>query len=116
HVTLAGTSGGLCSIWAVDSQHINIYLYIEGLYRGASTMTGHDHSHDHHSAVSDNNQSNVLLAFVLTAGFMLLEFAGGLWSGSLALIADAGHMLTDASALALAWLAFRIGKRQADHR
>ncbi|HLT64659.1 MAG TPA: cation diffusion facilitator family transporter [Pseudohongiella sp.] len=79
-------------------------------------MTGHDHSHDHHSAVSDNNQSNVLLAFVLTAGFMLLEFAGGLWSGSLALIADAGHMLTDASALALAWLAFRIGKRQADHR
>lgn len=46
-------------------------------------------------------------ALVITATFMLAEVAGGLLSGSLALLADAGHMLTDAAALALAWLAAR---------
>ena len=47
---------------------------------------------------------------------MLVEVAGGLLSGSLALLADAGHMLTDAAALALAWAGFRIGRRAADAR
>ncbi len=58
----------------------------------------------------------MLWAFVLTAGFMGAEVAGGLISGSLALLADAAHMLTDAAALALAWLAFRIARRPADPR
>ena len=53
----------------------------------------------------------MLLALVLTAGFMVAEVVGGLLSGSLALIADAGHMLTDAAALALAWAGFHFGKR-----
>ena len=59
-----------------------------------------------------------LLGFslLLTAGFMLVEFAGGLIAGSLALLADAGHMLTDAAALALAWAAVRIAGRPADRR
>jgi cobalt-zinc-cadmium efflux system protein len=56
------------------------------------------------------------LAAVLTGGFMLVEVAGGLISGSLALIADAGHMLTDFAALAMAWLAFRMARRPADAR
>ncbi len=47
---------------------------------------------------------------------MLAEVAGGLLSGSLALIADAGHMLTDFAALAMAWLAFRVARRPADAR
>jgi cobalt-zinc-cadmium efflux system protein len=51
---------------------------------------------------------------VLTAGFMAVEVVGGLISGSLALLADAAHMLTDAAALALAWFAFRIARRPAD--
>jgi cobalt-zinc-cadmium efflux system protein len=51
---------------------------------------------------------------LLTAGFMAVEVAGGLISGSLALLADAAHMLTDAAALALAWVAFRIARRPAD--
>ncbi|MDI8841776.1 cation transporter, partial [Salmonella enterica subsp. enterica serovar Anatum] len=38
----------------------------------------------------------MLFAFIVTAGFMLLEVVGGILSGSLALLADAGHMLTDA--------------------
>ncbi len=47
---------------------------------------------------------------------MLVEFAGGILAQSLALIADAGHMLTDAAALALAWAATRIAARPADTR
>lgn len=45
---------------------------------------------------------------------MLVEFAGGVLAKSLALVADAGHMLTDAAALALAWAAVRIASRPAD--
>ena len=47
---------------------------------------------------------------------MAVEVAGGLISGSLALLADAGHMLTDAAALALAWIASRLAARPADPR
>jgi cobalt-zinc-cadmium efflux system protein len=53
---------------------------------------------------------------VLTGGFMAVEALGGLLSGSLALLADAGHMLLDAAALALAWFAFRIARRPSDWR
>lgn len=47
---------------------------------------------------------------------MLAEVAGGLLSGSLALLADAGHMLTDFVSLSLAWFAFRLSRRPADWR
>ena len=53
-------------------------------------------------------------AAVLTAAYMLAEAAGGLFAGSLALLADAGHMLTDAASLGLAWAAFRIARRPSD--
>lgn len=49
----------------------------------------------------------------LTGAFMVVEAAGGLISGSLALLADAGHMLTDTAALALSWFAFRMARRPA---
>ncbi len=82
---------------------------------------GHDHSsHDHGSGPSDHDHtvgasSRVLgVAFALTALFMVIEFGGGLLASSLALMADAGHMLTDAAALALAWAAVRIASRPAD--
>ncbi|GAB4374879.1 MAG: cation diffusion facilitator family transporter [Kiloniellaceae bacterium] len=77
---------------------------------------GHGHGHAHGHPLSGDNEKRVLWAFVLTAGFMLAEVAGGLISGSLALLADAAHMLTDAAALALAWVAFRIARRPADPR
>jgi cobalt-zinc-cadmium efflux system protein len=76
----------------------------------------HEHEHDHVPAVSGANERAILIAFGLTAGFMIVEVIGGYLSGSLALIADAGHMATDAAALALAWIGFRIGRRAADHR
>jgi cation diffusion facilitator family transporter len=53
----------------------------------------------------DSDAKRLGWAFGITASFMLLEVAGGLLSGSLALLADAGHMLTDAAALGLAWFA-----------
>src|SRR5688572_710881 len=76
----------------------------------------HGHSHPHAPEVSTRNERVVLTALVLTTSYMLVEVAGGLLPGSLALLADAGHMLTDAAALALAWAGFRIGRRAADAR
>jgi len=76
----------------------------------------HDHDHVHTPAVGSDNERKVLAAFALTFTFMVVEMIGGLWSGSLALLADAGHMLTDAAALALAYGAFRFGRRAADSK
>jgi cobalt-zinc-cadmium efflux system protein len=64
--------------------------------------------------VSAGNERVVLIGFLLTAGFMVAEVVAGVLSGSLALIADAGHMLTDAAALLLAWAGFRFGRRASD--
>ena len=61
----------------------------------------HDHSHSHIHI--SNNEKAILLGFSLIFTFMIVEVIGGWLSGSLALIADTGHMLTDAGALALAW-------------
>ena len=77
-----------------------------------------DHSHDHSHAptVTSDNERKVLLSFFLILTFMIVEVIGGLISGSLALLADAGHMLSDAAALALAYAAFRFGRRAADSK
>ena len=69
----------------------------------------HDHAH-----VDAKNEKRMGLAALLTGSFMLVEVVGGVVAGSLALIADAGHMLTDFAALALAWFAFRLARRPAD--
>jgi len=55
-----------------------------------------------------------MVALVLTGFFMVVEVVGGIISGSLALLADAGHMLTDTMALALAATAFHVSKRPPD--
>jgi cobalt-zinc-cadmium efflux system protein len=70
----------------------------------------HDHGHEHSRA----NERRMLLAAVLTGAFMVAEVIGGIISGSLALLADAGHMLADFAALTLAWLAFRFSRWPAD--
>ena len=83
---------------------------------GADREHGHAHSHDDHDHDHTVGASGTILgaAFGLTALFMLVEFVGGLLASSLALMADAGHMLTDAAALALAWAAVHIASRPAD--
>jgi len=68
----------------------------------------------HHHHHNEANEKRVFKALLLTGLFMLVEVAGGLISGSLALLADAGHMLTDTAALALAYGAFRLSRRPAD--
>ena len=77
-------------------------------------MTAHPaashHGHDHARGADERR---VLLALLLTGGFMVVEAAGGVIAGSLALLADAGHMLTDAAALALSLYAFRAARRPA---
>jgi cobalt-zinc-cadmium efflux system protein len=74
----------------------------------------HGHSHQSHGAHTHGaNETAVGIAALLTGGFMVAEFIGGLVSGSLALLADAGHMLTDTGALVMAWIAFRLQRRPA---
>lgn len=77
-------------------------------------MSQHDHDHGHDRTSS--NMRRVMLALVLTGLFMVVEVIGGLLSGSLALLADAGHMLTDTMALALAAIAFKVSKRPPDRQ
>lgn len=78
----------------------------------------HDHDHDHDHAAQDGQLRGrkLLLAFLLTLLMLLAEAVGGLWSGSLALLADAGHMMVDALALALAFAGARLALRPADAR
>jgi cobalt-zinc-cadmium efflux system protein len=76
--------------------------------------TGHAHEHAHAADAAADNERRVFLTLVLTAVFMVAEVAGGIAAGSLALLADAGHMLTDTASLTLAWAAFRIGRRPHD--
>ena len=69
------------------------------------------------SAAGEADDGRRLLgALWLTGGFVLVEVAGGLFAGSLALLADAGHMLTDTAALGLACLAVRVAARPGDTR
>jgi len=85
----------------------------------------HGHSHEHtrahhhghcHSHAQNASERALAAALVLTFLFLLVEAAGGLLTGSLALISDAAHMLTDSAALAIALAAIRIARRPADAR
>ncbi|MCZ4058939.1 CDF family zinc transporter ZitB [Pantoea sp. LMR881] len=71
----------------------------------------HTHSHSQNS-----NRKRLAAAFAVTAVFMLAEVTGGWISGSLALLADAGHMLTDAAALLMALLAVQFSQRKPNAR
>ena len=76
-------------------------------------------SHSHGAEKADahrqsNNERRMGLAALITGLFMGAEIAGGIISGSLALLADAGHMLTDFASLTLAWFGFRLARRSAD--
>jgi cobalt-zinc-cadmium efflux system protein len=72
------------------------------------------HAHAHtHDTLSERGRRRLLLVLLLTASYMLAEAAGGWWTGSLALLADAGHMLADVAGLALALVAARFGARPA---
>ncbi len=77
-----------------------------------------DQTHRPHSHFRgpSGGERRLFWAMLLTASFMVAEVVGGLLSQSLALLADAGHMLTDTAALGFAWVAFRIARRAPDAR
>ncbi|MET0089606.1 MAG: cation diffusion facilitator family transporter [Candidatus Thiodiazotropha sp.] len=75
----------------------------------------HDHHHSHHGHTGDHHHGvhrKLFWALALTLGFAGVEAVAGWWSGSLALLGDAGHMLTDASALGLAAFASLLALRR----
>ena len=75
---------------------------------------GHSHAAATSSGTAAGRHKNRLVgALSLTTMFMAAEVIGGLWTGSLALLADAAHMLTDAGGLALALIAIRFAERPA---
>ena len=75
-----------------------------GHSHGATTPSG---------TAAGRHKTRLMGALALTTIFMAVEVVGGLWTGSLALLADAAHMLTDAGGLALALLAIRFSERPA---
>ncbi len=82
---------------------------------------GHDHGHDGHNhgaghshvVAAGADRRWLTLALVLIAGFMAIEVVAGLLAGSLALLSDAAHMLTDAGSIGLALVAARFAARPA---
>jgi cobalt-zinc-cadmium efflux system protein len=75
-----------------------------------------DHSHGHHHHAPHATGGALRAAAALTIAFAVVEAAGGWWTGSLALLSDAGHMLTDGAALALAAAAAWMARRPPSER
>jgi cobalt-zinc-cadmium efflux system protein len=76
----------------------------------------HDHSHhdhSHHDHLRELSRKRLIVVLAITATFMVVEFIGGWLANSLALMADAGHMLNDVAALALTYFALWISRRPA---
>lgn len=73
---------------------------------------GHDHGHSHsHSA----NKKTLTISLIIITAYMVIEVIGGLITNSLALLADAGHMLSDAISLFIALMAFKFSSKVADY-
>lgn len=72
----------------------------------------HEHAGEHHHH-EHNNRKSLLIVLCITAFYMVAEFVGGYFSNSLALTADAGHMLSDVAALALSFFALWLSNKKA---
>jgi len=79
-------------------------------------MDDHDYAQHRGHAMAAGNRRRLLAVLVLTSAYLLAEVIGGLLTNSLALLSDAGHMLTDVAALALALVALRFAARPPDPR
>lgn len=76
---------------------------------------GHSHSHHGHDHTHGANKRTLTIAFLIISAFMILEVIGGVFTNSLALLSDAGHMLSDAISLGVGVLAFTLGEKVADY-
>jgi cobalt-zinc-cadmium efflux system protein len=72
---------------------------------------GHGHHHHQHTVSADADRGPLVVALALIGGLMVVEVVVGLIAGSVALLTDAGHMLSDAGALALGLVALRLAAR-----
>ena len=97
-----------------DHGHAHDHSHDHGHDHKPQKKKGQDHGHHHGHAHGSSNERRLTWALILVGVFMLVEVAGGIMAHSLALIADAGHMLTDSASLMLALFALRVGKRPAD--
>ncbi|WP_269937773.1 cation diffusion facilitator family transporter [Arthrobacter sp. HY1533] len=79
-------------------------------------MSGHDHSHSHAGAPGESHQGRIAVALGITLAVFVLQVIGSLLTGSLALLFDSAHVLTDAGGLAMALLAARLMVRPASSR
>lgn len=85
-------------------------------------MAGHSHVHHHqhpdhgHGGEADKYGRAFAIGIALNLGFVVIEATAGWISGSIALIADAGHNLSDVLGLLMAWAAFALSKRPASAR
>jgi len=70
-------------------------------------------SHGHIQSAAGRNKKSLAIVFGLTAFYLIVEVIGGFWTGSLALLADAGHMLTDVAGVGLALLAIWFAEKPA---
>ena len=74
----------------------------------------HKHTHSHREVKTKGTATQSLIGvLILSSVYMVVEILGGLWSGSLALLADAGHMTIDVAAIALSIFAAWIAQRPA---
>ncbi|MSR36916.1 MAG: cation transporter [Gemmatimonadetes bacterium] len=98
------------------------HLHGPGHGHSHDPIDGHSHAHPHGSVFlaghpgrpgGEAERSRLLLVLLLTSGFMAVEVVGGILSNSLALLADAGHMLADVGALALSLWAMSLARRPA---
>lgn len=69
--------------------------------------------HAHEISASGKNKKPLMIVFCLTFFYLIVEVIGGFWTGSLALLADAGHMLTDVAGVGLALLAIWFAEKPA---
>ncbi|HAM60936.1 MAG TPA: hypothetical protein DCP60_03745 [Psychrobacter sp.] len=101
------------------SEPIDVYKNNDSNY-----TAGNQDAHDHDTHLEQNTaprdtkgyQRTLLISFVIITGYMFIEAIGGLLTGSLALLSDAGHMLSDAIALGATLMAFKIGEKAATHQ
>ncbi|WP_139489401.1 cation diffusion facilitator family transporter [Brevibacillus dissolubilis] len=83
-----------------------------GLHHGHSHH-GHDHhGHGHHHHGAGANKKALLISLVIITVFLIVEVVGGFMTNSLALLSDAGHMLSDSSALFLSLMAMYFASRK----
>jgi cobalt-zinc-cadmium efflux system protein len=74
-------------------------------------MEQHRHEHGHHDDLDNQGKKSLMIALLITGMIMVVEFAGGFLSNSLALMSDAGHMLTDCLSLVLSLSALHLSRK-----